>query len=251
MTTDLWASCRERAAPVAFEAEVLRMVESQEQVATQRLVANLGEQDLLESLLERSKPPRPAATAGLDYLLATPFRYPPLRYGSRFGGRHEPSLFYAARDRSTLLAESAYYRFVFWQGMATPLAQPLRTQHTLFGARIHARSAYCLHRPPFDAHIARLMSPTHYGDTQALGRAMRGAGADALEYRSARDIAGGLNVALFTPAAFAEPQPSFRQEWLCETAANRVSFRSRDVLGVHTLPLEQFTVGGVLPMPAA
>ena len=247
---DLWAECGPRAEPVELAGEVLRMVESQEQVATQRLVANLREQDLLESLLERSKPPRPAATHALDYLLATPFRYPPLRYGSRFGRRHEPSLFYAARGRPTLLAEAAYYRFVFWQGMKTPPPRPLRTQHTLFGVRIHARRAYCLHRPPFDAHEPRLASPTDYAETQALGSAIRSAGADAIEYLSARDTGRGLNVALYTPAAFAEPQPNLREEWLCETAATRVSFRARGVLGVHTLPFEQFAVDGVLPMPA-
>lgn len=249
--SDLWAECGPGAESVELAGEVLRMVESQEQVATQRLVANLREQDLLESLLERSKPPRPAATSELDYLLATPFRYPPLRHGSRFGRRHEPALFYAARGRPTLLAEAAYYRFVFWQGMKVPPSRPLRTQHTLFGVRIHARRAYCLQRPPFDTHRAKLASPSDYGDTQALGSALRSAGADAIEFRSARDQEGGLNVALYTPAAFAEPRPSFREEWLCETAADRVSFRARGVLGVHTLPLEQFTVDGTLPMPAA
>jgi len=117
--------------------------------------------------------------------------------------------------------------------------------------RIRARRAYCLHRPPFDAYATALTSPTDYGDTQALGSALRSAGADALEYRSARDTDGGLNVALYTPAAFAGPRPSFRDEWLCETVATRVSFRARGVLGVHTLPLEQFTVNGALPTPAA
>jgi len=248
---DLWAECGSRAAPVELVGEALRMVESQEQVATQRLVANLGEQDLLESLLERSKPPRPAAADHLDYLLATPFRYPPLRHGSRFGRRHEPSLFYASRGRATLLAEAAYYRLVFWQGMATPPPKPMRTQHTLFGVRIRARRAYCLHRPPFDAHQSTLTSRTDYADTQALGSALRMHGADALEYRSARDAGGGLNVALYTPAAFAEPRPTVREEWLCETAADRVSFSARGVPGVHTLSIEQFTVNGVLPMPAA
>jgi hypothetical protein len=248
---DLWAECGSRAEPVELAGEVLRMVESQEQVATQRLVANLREQDLLETLLEHSKPPRPTATGGLDYLLATPFRYPPLRHGSRFGRWHEPALFYGARTRPTLLAEAAYYRFVFWQGMKTPPPRSLRTQHTLFGVRIRARRAFCLHQPPFDGHQASLASPTDYADTQSLGTALRAAGADAIEYRSARDPDGGWNVALYTPAAFAGPQPSFREEWFCETAPDRVSFRARSALGVHTLPLEQFTVDGVLPMPAA
>jgi len=246
---DLWAACRSRASAVPYTGEVLRMVESQEQVATQRLVANLAEQDLLETLLEHSKPPR-REHGGLDYLLATPFRYPPLRHGSRFGPRHEPSLFYAACTRPVLLAEAAYYRFVFWSGMAAPPPRPLRTQHTVFGVRVQADRTFRLDAPPFDDHRAILTSPTDYRATQALGSALRTEGADALVYRSARDAGHGLAVALYTPAAFAGPRPSLREEWLCETAADVVSFRSRGDAGVQRLLLGQFTVGGALPMPA-
>ena len=57
---------------------LLRLVESQEQVATNSLVRTLAEQALLEDLIEASKPPLPATGHGLHYLLATPFRYPPL-----------------------------------------------------------------------------------------------------------------------------------------------------------------------------
>jgi hypothetical protein len=249
--TDLWAACGSRAEPVPFSGEILRMVESQEQVGTQRLVGNLGEQDLLESLLERSKPPRPVSTAGLDYLLATPFRYPPLRYGSRFGRRYEPALFYAACARPPLLAEAAYYRFVFWAGMKTPPPRMLRTQHTVFGARVRARRAYRLDAALFDPYRDELASPSDYSATQALGTALRAAGADGIVYPSVRDPKRGLNVALYTPAAFAEPRPSFREEWFCETSAESVSFRSRGGAGVHTLPRAQFTVDGKLPMPAA
>lgn len=248
--SEIWAACGDRAEATDLTGELLRLVESQEQVATQRLVGNLAEQDLLEAMLERSKPPRLPATDALDYLLATPFRYPPLRYGSRFGRRHEPALFYAARTRPTLLAESAYYRFVFWQGMRTPPPRMLRSQHTLFGVRIRARRAYRLHRPPFDAYRSVLASPVDYAATQALGSTLRAQGADALEYHSARDPDAGLNVALYTPAAFDGPQPSFREEWFCETDAERVSFRARGALGVHTLPRALFTVDGALPTPA-
>ena len=248
--SEVWAACEPRARAVTYSGEVLRLVESQEQVATQRLVANLAEQDLLEALIERSKPPRPPATDSLDYLLATPFRYPPLRHGSRFGRRHEPALFYAACARTPLLAEAAYYRFVFWAGMAVPPPQPLRTQHTVFGASVRTRHCYRLDAPPFDEHRAPLASPVDYSATQDLGTALRSAGADAIVYPSARDPLGGLNLALYTPAAFAAPRPTFREEWLCETTAERVSFRNRAAPGVHTLPLGQFTVDGRLPVPA-
>ena len=131
--SQVWAACGSRATAVEFAAEAQRIVESQEQVATQRLVGTLAEQDLLEAMLERSKPPRPQATDGLDYLLATPFRYPPLRHGSRFGRREEPALFYASCTRDTLLAEAAYYRFVFWQGMVE--SPPTRQIQAVPGGR--------------------------------------------------------------------------------------------------------------------
>lgn len=68
----------------AWRGQVWRMVESQHIAATMKLVDNRDEQDLLESLLESSKPAQPDDTAGLDYLLATPFRYRSKRGGSRF-----------------------------------------------------------------------------------------------------------------------------------------------------------------------
>jgi hypothetical protein len=67
---------------------------------------------------------------------------------------------------------------------------------------------------------------------------------------SARDVEGGLNVALFTPAAFAQPRPIFKEEWFCETRAEQVSFYARADPGLRTFPLSQFTVDGRLPMPA-
>lgn len=249
--SDIWAACASRASPRPLLGEVLRLVESQEQVATSRLVATLAEQELLEALLEASKPPVPRRALKLDYLLATPFRYPPLRHGSRFGSRYEPSLFYGSRSLSTVLAESAYYRFVFWQGMATPPPAALRTQHTLFGAKLRARRGYALPHPPFDAFRPELTSPADYTATQALGRALREAGADAIEYASARDVDGGLNVALYSPTAFARPTPTFKEEWLCETRADEVGFYARGASGLRRFPRTAFEVDGRLPAPAA
>src|SRR4029450_12027780 len=113
LMSDIWAACGAQAQPRLLTGEILRLVESQEQVATNRLLSTLAEQELLEAMLEASKPPLPKGTARLDYLLATPFRYPPLPYGSRFGGRHEASLFYAARGVTTVLAEYTHDLFVF------------------------------------------------------------------------------------------------------------------------------------------
>jgi RES domain len=249
--SEIWAACSERATPVKLGGSVLRLVESQEQVATNALVQTLAEQALLEDLIEASKPRVPGPAIGLHYLLATPFRYPPLPWGSRFGRRFEPSLFYAARTIDTVLAECAYYRFVFWSGMAEPPPAPLDTRHTLFSVAIATSRGLKLQQAPFDEYAAALRDRRHYGATQALGSAMRDAGIDAFEYRSARDPQQGLNVALFTPAALGTPKPDILDEWLCQTRADRVTYYSRPGGGVRDFPLDSFLVDGELPLPAA
>lgn len=249
--SDIWAACSTRATPVTLGGTVLRLVESQEQVATRSLVRTLAEQALLEDLIEASKPKLPGPAIGLHYLLATPFRYPPLPWGSRFGTRFEPSLFYAARTADTVLAESAYYRFVFWTGMAVPPAAPLDTRHTLFSVAVGTGSGLQLQHPPFEAHAAALRDRRFYDTTQALGSAMRAAGIEGFEYRSARDPQQGLNVALFTPAALASRRPDILDEWLCQTRAAHVTYYSRHGGGVRDFPLESFLVDGELPLPAA
>ena len=78
----------------SFSAEVFRVAESQQKVATNTLVDTLEEQKLLEDMLDRVKPRIPKDCEHYDYLIYTPFRYPPLKHGSRFGEKIHPSLFY-------------------------------------------------------------------------------------------------------------------------------------------------------------
>ena len=177
--TDLWAACEDGLRIEPLAGELQRIVESQQQVATLSLVDDLDEQALLEEMLEGAKPPLAYGSQGLHYLLATPFRYPPLRHGSRFGRRLEPSLFYGARRLRTLLAEAAYYRFVFWTGMAAPPPSGrLRTQHSVFRARFRGRRGVRLQQPPCAEHEVVLRDPADYVPTQRLGTALRGAGVD-------------------------------------------------------------------------
>ncbi|MCG6940875.1 MAG: RES family NAD+ phosphorylase [Thiohalocapsa sp.] len=230
----------------------MRIVESQEQIATLALVDDLAEQAVLEELLEQAKPPVPAGAERLHYLLSTPFRYPPLRHGSRFGRRFEPSLFYGARRLPTLLAEAAYYRFVFWTAMAEPPPSGrLRTQHSIFRARFRGARGARLQQPPCAAHAAMLRHPIDYGPTQRLGSALRGAGIDVFEYPSARDRDAGLNVALFHPAALVSRRPLDLSPWLCETRAEQVTFAPEAAPDLHRFALTDFTADGRLPLPAA
>jgi hypothetical protein len=58
--TDLWAACEQDLPIAPLTGELLRIVESQEQIATLSLVDDLAEQALLEDLLEQTQ----AAPAG-------------------------------------------------------------------------------------------------------------------------------------------------------------------------------------------
>lgn len=251
VTVDLWAECREtlRIGPVG--GTLLRMVESQQQIATLSIVDNLAEQALLEELIEGSKPPAPAGAGRLHYLLATPFRYPPLRHGSRFGRRFEPSLLYGARRIETLLAEVAYYRFLFWSSMTVaPPSGRFMTQHHVFSARWHSASGVRLQEPPCRHHGALLRHPSDYRATQDLGSALRAAGVGGFEYCSARDPEAGPNIALFHPGALVSRAPLKQQTWLCETRAECVRFSYPAQGALHALPLGLFTIDGTLPRPA-
>jgi len=250
--TELWTACAQALRIEPLAGELLRIVESQQQVATLSLVDDLAEQALLEELLEQAKPSLAPGSEGLHYLLATPFRYPPLRHGSRFGRRFEPSLFYGSRRLDTLLAEAAFYRFVFWTGMATPPpGGRLRTQHSIFRARFRGEQGVRLQHPPCAGHEAVLRDPADYGPTQRLGSALRGAGVDAFEFVSARDGRRGINVALFRPAALVSRKPLGLSRWLCETTAEQVAFAPEAAPELHRFPLTQFLVDGALPRPAA
>ena len=244
----IWEACRDAARPGRLAGTLMRVVESQEQVATNALVDDLAEQETLEHMLERTKPPLRPGSAGLHYLLATPFRYPPLRHGSRFGAAIEPSLLYGGLERATVLAEAAYYRFVFWHGMTEAPGTRLLTQHTLFGADYETERGLRLQDTPFDAYGQQLTDPASYRESQALGGALREHGVEAVEYRSAR--APGINVGLFTPEALAAPSPVFQEPWLCQTDGSRVNFYSHVDDGVHAFPIDAFLVDGGFPVPA-
>ena len=246
----LWDECGATALIQPIAGTLHRLVESQEQVATSRLVGSLERQALLETMLESTKPPLRPGTDRLHYLLATPFRYPPLRHGSRFGSRAEPSLLYGSLSVRTVLAESAYYRCVFWQGMTVPPPGPLVTQHTLFTARYRTAKGIRLQMPPCDRHRVALTDPARYDATQATGAAMREAGVEAFEYESARDPGHGTNIGLFAPQALASTKPTSLESWLCETSDDGVRLLARDGNALHEFPVATFLVDGTLPAPA-
>jgi hypothetical protein len=204
------------------------MVESQHIAATMKLVDDRAEQDLLESLVESSKPARVAASArtdALDYLLATPFRYDPRRGGSRFRSETDPGVFYGAETVRTAAAELGYWRWRFLND-AVDLERLGPVPHTAFRTAI-ATQVVDLQRAPFDADAAVWQHPTDYGPTQDFARVVRESElVHGILYRSVRDPEPAWCMALLSPAGFADtkPQPD-RQTWYLAVTPHEVTLR--------------------------
>lgn len=207
--------------PSAERGEFWRAVEAQHIVATNVLVDTLAEQAELERLLEEGKPPLPAR-APLHWLLATPFRYPPLAGGSRFRGPADPGVWYGADRLRTACAEVGYWRWRFLRASPALASLPARAQ-TLFRAAI-AGNGLDLRAPPLLAERTRWTAPDDYSATQALARRARKAGIELLRYESVRDPEHGGAIVLFSPAAFESATPLELQTWLLEVQPTRVTF---------------------------
>jgi len=245
-----WRRVVAGASPTVLMGTLKRIVENQEQKVTLALTDSLAEHDLLEELLEASKPPagEHPKLARLDYLLRSPWRYPPLPWGSRFGSRFEPSLFYGALSRSALFAEAAYYRLVFVDGMQTPFPERVISQFTVFEALYRSESGHDLSQKPFLRYESVLRHKSDYQPCQALGSVLREAGIEAILYVSARAAARELNVALISPNALRSRKHRNPRHGICETRSDGVSFRiSRELFHY---PREQFLDNGRLPVPA-
>ena len=250
MSSSIWTRCAGDSEIRRLQLAAWRVVESQHQVSTRKLVDSNEEQALLEGMIDRVKPPD--LTGGkLHYLLFTPFRYPPLAHGSRFGRRHERGIWYGSTDRRTAFAEVAYYRLLFLEGTRASLGT-VTTPLTAFTAIIRTAKGVDLVATPFDSHRRAIASPTSYASSQALGTAMRDAGVEAFRYPSARDGTGGINVGAFAPSVFGSTKPKSFETWYCAASRERVEVTQGDYFkrDEFAFPRTQFLVQGVLPAPA-
>lgn len=245
----IWTRCEGAQHIGLLEGELFRLVESQQQIATLSYVDTFEEQNLLEDMLEEVKPPYLESTINLHYLLKTPFRYPPLKWGSRFGYAHETSIFYGGCQIKTTLCEAAYYRFVFLYSMlGEPVKTKIRSEHTLFSVDYKTQYGVQLHHHPFSDYQEELTDKQNYAACQQLGSAMRKAKVEAFTYKSARAEDGNC-VGLFSPSAFARNKPKEMSYWLCEAGRDSVSFKQVDQKDIISFPFTDFLVDGVLPLP--
>ena len=250
MSSSIWTRCAGDSRIAPLRLTPWRAVESQHHVSTRKLVDSADEQVLLEELIDAAKPPD--VTRGrIHYLLFTPFRYPPLRYGSRFGRRSERGIWYGSTDLRTAFAEVSYYRILFLEGSHAALGT-ITTALTAFTADIRTSRGIDLVMPPFDAYRRDIASPSSYQSSQALGAAMRDAGVEAFRYPSARDTEGGINVAAFVPSVFGKSKPKSLGTWHCSASRDHVDVTQGDyfVRRRFLYPRDQFLVKGALPAPA-
>jgi len=206
----------------AFQAQAWRMVEAQHVASTMKLVDSADEQNVLEALLEASKPALARDTQQLHYLLATPFRYDPPPGGSRFRGPTDPGVFYGAESVRTAGAELGYWRWRFLLD-APELERIDPVAHTAFSVEM-GTAAVDLRLPPFDRDRAIWRHRSDYAATQAFARIARDAGVGGIVYQSVRDPEPGWCIALLDPVAKPRPHAE-RQTWYLAVSRDEVTLR--------------------------
>lgn len=201
-----------------------RGVEAQHVVSTMRLVDTPQEQDLLEQLLEASKPPTPASARQQHYLLTTPFRYRPM-HASRFRPARTPGQWYGGETLHAACAEVAYWRHRFIADSEGLHGQVLLTEHSFFQAQL---SGPCidLTAEPWLYNRAAWTHPSDYSATHAVAAEAQAHGAQWLRYESARAPGEACAVA-FQPACLSEPAAGLErtmQTWRCKATQQSVLF---------------------------
>lgn len=225
MSSPIWTADALSSELRAWRGAGWRLVEAQHRVATVPLVDTPEEQELLERLIEETKPPVPESCRHLHRLLYTPFRYRPAPHASRFrraGDRR--GVFYAAEREATALAEVVFWRLLFF-AEAPEVPWPDRAlELTAFACDLATARALDLTRAPFDRHRELWTHPTDYAACQALAEAARELEAGLLRYESARDPGGGINLAVLRCESFASRKPRARsfRSWKLFFAASGV-----------------------------
>lgn len=214
MSSPIWTPAALRSELRGYRGPAWRLVEAQHRVSTLKLVDSLAEQQALEDILEATKPPVPEDCAGLDYLLATPFRYRPYPHGSRFRRAGlTPGVWYGAERPEIAVAEMVFYRMLFHaESPGTPFPDDA-AEYTAFSADLASPAALDLTEGALARDATLWCHPTDYAPCQTLADTAREVGAVVLRYASVRDPGRGANLAVLSCRAFASPSPVERQTW--------------------------------------
>ena len=223
-----------------YRGRVIRIVEAQHQISTNRLAANAADQALLEALADEVKPQLPEAARHLPWLLASPFRYG-LGRPSRFRAPDVlPGIFYASEDIETAVTEAAYWRLVAFS--RSPGFQQPRTPTPMsaFSVAVSAPTILDLTLGELARRSEAWTHPTDYAATQQLAADAREIGVMAIRAPSAR-LRDGINLAVLDPVALVPP-PSPHSSWAF-TAADDTFIATREMSATAM----RFTVDGFDP----
>lgn len=237
MSSSTWTPAALSSDAQASSGLCWRLVEAQHHISTLKLVDSVDEQEVLEDLVEASKPNVPPECQHLDYLLSTPFRYSaPYPNGSRFRrqGMTE-GVFYASEEPETAVAEVAFYRLLFYsESPNTPWpANP--AEYTAFAAEYSTERLIDLTQGRYVRSKKLWTDLTNYSHCQAFADVAREAAIEVIRYMSVRDPGQGTNLALLTGRVFSKPKPVRLQTWrirlgevgalaVCEAPRSRVTY---------------------------
>jgi len=195
----------------AYNGRVVRIVEAQHRISTNRLAETDDDQALLEDLADRVKPDMPESAKGLPWLLASPFRYG-LGRPSRFRAAHVlPGILYAAEDIATAVSEAAYWRMVSFSRSPGFKLPRTPTPMSAFSVVVLTEEALDLTQGKLADDHQIWVHPTDYTATQSLAQSAREGGVAAIRAPSARRV-NGINVAVLEPAALVSP-PKPHSSW--------------------------------------
>ena len=226
----IWELCEGMNQIKSLSAEPWRVVEAQHVLSSRDLVDSISEHELLEDMLEASKPPIPKEKS---YLIFTPFRYPPLRYGSRFGTVVEPSLWYGSLELETAFTEVAYYRLKFFAESSADLGS-VEISMTAFKTFLKCERGVDLTQLPFAKYTADISNKYNHEHSQQLGAQMRASDVEAFVYCSARTSKESQNIAAYQPSVFQSKNRNYinnQHNWHCYTNKKIVEFTRVDYNG--------------------
>ncbi|MDP1604702.1 MAG: RES family NAD+ phosphorylase [Legionella sp.] len=219
----IWALCDGKQFIKKISVDSWRVVEAQHILSSRDLVDSREEHDLLEALIEESKPP---IEKEKNYLLFTPFRYPPLRYGSRFGRIFEPSLWYGSLELETAFTEVAYYRLKFFDDTAAHLGD-VEILMTAFSANLLSDRGIDLTEEPFDKYCQDISNKLSYKESQSLGTKMREDSIESFIFYSARTHEAKKNIGVYVPSVFKLKKNQYvnnQQTWKCFANKHLIEF---------------------------
>jgi hypothetical protein len=196
-----------------YSRRVLRIVEEQYKISTDRLTDGPAEQDVLERLVEDVKPTMPAAAKALHHLLGTPFRYGYSK-ATRFRREKErPGIFYASESEPTAIAEAAYWAMRFFSAAPGVMLPTTTIERFGFSIPIRVGRALDLTGAPLSRARALWIRDQDYAPCQRLATEARKIDAQLIRYESVRDPSRGANIALLDPTAFQRPVPFPERSW--------------------------------------